>query len=466
MRKSILMMLHGLSFRLLMMTIMFVMGMGVAFYIPSVAQFRIDYLQERLATAQTAALALEEMPEQTVSDTLGQEILTSSGLNAIIVIRRDSRQLLLRANMPGALVERFDLRQVDRLTSIAQAYRTIRRRGDGYIQVHGGSMSPRFTSVVFVMEERPLYQAMIDFSVSILGFVLAVSLLTAALVYLSLHILVVRPMARLCDNVAAFRADPEDAGNLLIPTARRDEIGMVEAELARMQSEIRSALAQKTRLADLGLAISKISHDLRNVLAISQLWTDRLRASDSASAPFAARLINSIDRAVSLCERTLKYGKADEPPPLKTWLGLSGIVNEVGTSLQAEEGGVVWKNEVPADSQIFADSEQLFRLLLNLGRNALQVLKPGGLVSISTEAGSTAGAVDILFADNGPGLPETVKGKLFVPFLGGGGGSGGAGLGLAIVRELSRAHGGDISLEKSDGEGTTFRIRFPGESSG
>lgn len=420
--------------------------------------------------AQTAALAIEELPEQTVSESLGQEILTSSGLNAIIVIRQDSRQLLLRSNMPAALVERFDLRQVDGLVAIAQAYRTIVRRGEGSIQVHGGSMSPRFNSVVFVMDELPLYEAMSNYSVNLLGFILAVSLLTAGLVYLSLHVLVVRPMARLCDNVAAFRAQPEDAGNLLIPSARRDEIGMVEDELARMQYEIRNALAQKTRLADLGLAISKISHDLRNVLATSQLWTDRLRHSDAASAPFVARLINSIDRAVSLCERTLKYGKADEPPPLKTWLELHEIVDEVGASLQAEQGGIAWKNKIAADLHIFADSEQLYRLLLNLGRNAQQALTSetaGGVIAISAEVAATGNrsegaAVHILFSDNGPGLPEAVKEKLFIPFLGGSGGNGGAGLGLAIVRELARAHGGDVLLEKSSAEGTVFRICLPG----
>src|SRR4029079_9562465 len=106
-----------------------------------------------------------------------------------------------------------------------------------------------------------------------------------------------------------FSENPEDASRIIVPSQRRDEIGTAERELAHMQSELTQTLQQKNRLAALGLAVSKISHDLRNMLASAQLISDRLGSlPDLTVQRFAPKLIASLGRAISFCEGTLRFG--------------------------------------------------------------------------------------------------------------------------------------------------------------
>ncbi len=126
-----------------------------------------------------------------------------------------------------------------------------------------------------------------------------------ALVYLSLHRLMVRPMHRITENLVAFRERPEDASRDLGPSARRDEIGVVQRELVEMQRGLRVALTQRAHLVALGSAVSKINHDLRNILSSAVLVTDRLSHADDPEVRKQARaLMTAIDRAVALCEAT------------------------------------------------------------------------------------------------------------------------------------------------------------------
>lgn len=467
------MLLRSLSSRLLLLTISFVMVIGIVIYVATITQFRLNYLGQKLAMAQTAALALEEMPSQSVSPMLEQEILGSAGLRAVIVLRFDSRQIMLRSDMPSGLVGRYDIANISVLDAVGQTYDTLARRGDGFIQVSGSSMSPRFSSVVFVMDEMQLYAAMIAYSRNLITATAIILVLAGTLAQLSLYRLVVRPMRVLCNNMTAFRKTPEDSRNTLAPSGRGDEIGMVEQELSRMQFELRRALAQKTRLANLGTAVSKISHDLRNILAASQMWADRAQSADSrdaadgdASQPFIDRLTASMDRAINLCERTLKYGKADEPPPEKTEVALRDLIDEVGLALGIDDG-MQWNNRVAAELSVNADGEQLFRVFMNLGRNALQAMardtrstgSVGKVVTFTAEEDPDQGLIHILVADTGPGLPDKVRATLFKPFVGGT--RGGTGLGLAIARELARAHGGQLLLEYTGSDGTAFRLCLP-----
>ena len=130
-----------------------------------------------------------------------------------------------------------------------------------------------------VLDEAPLRNAMLTFSVNILLLSLVISGITAALVYLALHYLLVRPMRRITGSMIAFRADPENPARIIAESGRTDEVGRAEEELAAMQRELASMLHQQSRLAALGLAVSKINHDLRNLLASAQLFSDQLSTS-------------------------------------------------------------------------------------------------------------------------------------------------------------------------------------------
>ena len=115
-----------------------------------------------------------------------------------------------------------------------------------------------------------------------------------------------------------------------------------------------------------------------------------------------------------------------------------------------------WQNELAGECIVRADRDLLYRVLLNLGRNAFEA----GAASVSVHARRENGHVLVGVVDNGPGVPAAVQAQVFQPFTTGGR-AGGAGLGLAIARDLVRAHGGDIALLESNGKGTIFQFTLP-----
>src|SRR4029077_9312688 len=126
------------------------------------------------------------------------------------------------------------------------------------------------------------------------------------LVYLALHYLFVRPLRRITANMVAFRAQPENPASIIVPSGRGDEVGTAERELAAMQRDLATMLQQKNRLAALGLAGSKINHDLRNLLTTAQLFSDGLASlPDPRVQRFAPALMRALERAIAFAESTL-----------------------------------------------------------------------------------------------------------------------------------------------------------------
>jgi signal transduction histidine kinase len=231
-----------------------------------------------------------------------------------------------------------------------------------------------------------------------------------------------------------------------------------------MQTQLTQSLRQKERLAQLGGAVAKVSHDLRNILTSAQMIVDRIGGSeDPAVRRLAPKLVGSISRAVALCESTLAFGRAEEPPPVLNLVRLAAIVGEVidGERLSVGEHDISFSEDVPAGMTIRADGEQLYRVLLNLVRNARQAIVASGRPG---EIGIAAVEDDDLWritvTDTGPGLPPRAREHLFQPFQGGTT-KGGAGLGLTIAAELVRGHGGRLDLERTDAGGTSFAILLP-----
>ena len=191
--------------------------------------------------------------------------------------------------------------------------------------------SDRFEIVV---HEAALRDAMIAYSRNILLLSLAISVITATLVYVALRLLFVRPMQRLSASIVGFSTAPEDASTIIVPSGRRDEIGVAEEKLAGMQKALRDMLAQRRHLADLGLAVSKINHDLRNILASAQLFSDRLQAvEDPLVKRFVPKVISAIDRAIEYTRSVLAYGQAREEPPRRQLLSLTRLVDDVADVL-------------------------------------------------------------------------------------------------------------------------------------
>ena len=447
----------GLSARLLLLTIAFVMLSEIFIYAPSVGRFRLVYLKERVAAAHLASLALEVPPDNLVSASLREQLLDHAGSFGIVLRRPASKALMLSSDMPPRIDATFDLREERFFPLIGQAFVTLAGDGKRFLRIIG--TSPKDTSVVVetVISETPMRDAMLDYSGRILALSIMISLMTASLVYLSLHWLFVRPMRGITASMISFRNDPEDGRRVMVPGGRGDEIGVAQRELADMQRDLRAALQQKARLAALGFAVTKINHDLRNILSTAKLVSDHMGESDDPKVRrVAPTLLGAIDRAVKLCSETLGFSRDGLPPPELSRFQLRDLVVELGAEpWEALEAGAVLDNQVGEDCEVSADRTQLFRVLSNLLRNSLEA----GAKTVTVSAHMADGFVEIRVADDGPGLPKKVRENLFQPFAGSGR-VGGTGLGLPIARDLMRGHGGDIRLGEA-ASGTVFILSLP-----
>jgi signal transduction histidine kinase len=461
-RASTLRLKPGLSMRLLGLTVLFVMLAEVLIYVPSIANFRRNWLQDRIGVAQIAALVLDAAPAGAVPPDLEHKLVMQVGAQTVAIRSGGARRLLAVTDMPPEVDREVDLRSATSASLIADAFDTLVLGGPRFVRVVGPGMDG-VEFVEIVLDETPLRDAMLRFSINILLLSLVISGITALLVFAALHVMIVRPVRRLTSSIIAFERNPEDASLAVRPSGRGDEIGIAEEALGAMQHTLADELRQKKHLAALGLAVSKINHDLRNMLATAQLFSDRLASTrDPTVERFAPKLIAALDRAIGFCQSTLAYGRASERQPERTEIDLRALVEDLRDNLGLWEGDSVrLVNEVPPTLRVNADPEHLARVLQNLGRNAAQVLRENGASpgTITVTARQEKGGVAIDIADDGPGVPDSARASLFQPFLSSTA-TGGTGLGLAIADELVRAHGGSISLVPSE-KGALFRIVLP-----
>jgi signal transduction histidine kinase len=460
----------GLSGKLLLLTILFVMIAEVLIYVPSIANFRLTWLADRVAVARTVSIVLNaQTPENekiNLPAKVVQEILDSIGAKTVAIKMGNQRKLLALNDLPHEIHHEIDLRNPSMMLAVWEALQTLFFCSDNDIIRVVGHAPMGADFIEIVIAEGPLRQAMLRFSRNIVLLSLIISAITAALVYLSLHYMIVRPMNRLSTNMVSFRQDPENAGRVVTPSGRTDEIGIAERELGVMQRDLASMLQQKSHLAALGLAVSKINHDLRNLLASAQLFSDRLASvPDPNVQRFAPKLMRSLERAIAFCQSTLSYGQVKEPPPDRRPVLLETLVEDVRETLGlAPESQVRWIAAVERGLHVDADPDQLFRVILNLTRNALQALESRAPNEPGRDqlriTGRREGAVAVIeVSDTGPGVTDQARAHLFEAFQGSTR-RGGSGLGLAIAAELVRAHGGEIRLV--DGTiGATFRLIIP-----
>ena len=342
-------------------------------YVPSIANFWTNRLNDRLAAANTAALVLDAAPLGMVPDSLARQILTSVGARAVAIKMGQQRRLLASADLPAAIDRDIDMRTLTVWSAIVESFETMLETGNQTIRVVGPAPGgAQFIEVV--VDEKPLRQAMYRFSRNLLLVSLVIAMLAAGLVYLALHYLFVRPMRRLTANLVGFHENPESAARIIVPSQRGDEIGVAERELSDMQRDLVSMLSQKSRLAALGLAVSKINHDLRNLLASSQLLSDQLASvPDPRVQRFAPKLMRSLERAIDFCQSTLSYGRAQEAAPDRRMILVEPVVAEVRESAGlAADASITWISAIERGLSIDAD--------------------PGPAVSRAAQSGAQRGA--------------------------------------------------------------------------
>ncbi|PKR50282.1 sensor histidine kinase [Thalassospira povalilytica] len=478
----------SLSARLLVLTVSFVMLAEVFVFAPSVARFRVDWLKAHLDSGYLAALALEATPDQMIPDDLEKELLSNAGIEAVILRREDRKLLLQRDDMPAKVDKNVNLTNFSIPMAVMEGLATLAQTEDRMLRVIGmPSMAPDF-EIEILVHEKALTKAMRNFGWRVFGLSLMISFFTAGLVYFALNRLLVRPMRTLTHDMIRFRENPQDKSSLITPGLRDDEIGVARQELAIMQQDIQAMLNQRRRLAALGTAATKISHDLRNALATSMLMTEQLaKSQDDEVRAVVPRLLSSMERAVYISEQTLSFARETPAPRDLAKFTLIELIEEIRDQilLQKSENlmdGAAGRDlgdkdepctaridiDLPDDVMLEADYDMLFRAFSNLIRNPLEA--GADIVTVtwsnpiagktSDESDQSRSFIDVLIKDNGPGLPEKAIKNLFVPFAGSGR-KGGTGLGLAIARELISTHNGELRLVATGPDGAVFGVKLP-----
>lgn len=443
----------SLSARLLLLTVVFVMLAEVLIFVPSVARFRATYLNDRMEAAHLAMLVLDATPDGMVSEEMSEELLTYVGAYSVAA-RKGDLKLSLMMEMPPPVDATVRPAEEGMVDMIVRAIAALAADRNAVMRVVGPSPKDPSVELDILMDYAPLCEAVQSFAVRIFWLSLAISLLTALMVFLVLRRQLVRPLKRLIRHMVRFRAQPEDRSRVIRPSGRRDEVGIAERELAAMQTAVRDALTQRRHLAALGTAVAKINHDLRGILSSALIVSDRLETSEDPEVRrIAPGLLDAIDRAVDMCSRTLSYVGHDVPTMDLAPVPLRDVVADAAFGLQ---NGTRVRNSVDRGLTIHADRTQVFRIFNNLFRNAAEA----GAHDVAVEATASDVGIAIRVSDDGPGLPPRAQENLFQPFEGSGK-AGGTGLGLSIARELARGHGGDLVLVETGAEGTCFEITLP-----
>lgn len=469
----------GVSWRVVSAPILVVLVVELLIAIPGLATYRRAWLLDRVASARIALAVLHAASGRVVPEDATRAVLDAVGVRAVAVEVGGSRRMLAGAPDESGPAPRVDPAQEGALASVAAAWGAVLAGGSGPIWIvgHGspdraaeaaaaGSDGARIERIDVLVDDSGLVSALRGVALTVLFSSLVLATAVAGAVALVLYWTVVRPVRRLTRNLMGFAEDPEGVDRIMPPSRRRDAIGEAENAVARMEWVLAGELGEKRRLAVLGLSVSNINHELRNLLTTAQLLGDRLDGvADPVVQRVAPRLIAALDRAIRFCEATLAYGRATEPYPQRRRVPLAPLVVELeDLAGLGADARIRIETRVPADLTVFVDPEQFSRALTNIVRNAVQALDaaatldvaPLVTVTATREGEGASSRVTILLSDNGPGLPEHGRKDLFAPFQG----SmrvGGTGLGLAIASELVRLNGGTLDLDEGT-KGACFRI--------
>jgi signal transduction histidine kinase len=460
----------GLAGRLLLLTISFVLLTMGLWYTSRLSAYRDNWLRDRLMVAHTAMLLFGETGDETVPTELAGKILRSVGAKAIIVTLPDGRRLAASSGAAAPVVETDEVGDASVIAGGEAAFHTFFAAPGSLIRIIGRTQSDG-ALVDITLDQTPLIDAVWRISRNFITLSLIVSAVVTCVLWAALWWMVIRPVRRLTSSIMAFGERPQEGVPIPAGGARNDEIGRAEAALAAMQGSLRRELSQRKRLAELGMAVARINHDLRNMLSAAQLISDRLASiPDPLAQRLAPRLVATLDRAILFCQSTLTYGGGREQAPARRRFDLRELVREIVEAAEAEHAGAIaYAIDIPPNFELSADPDHVWRVIENLCRNAAQVLRNQGAqagrpTAIRLAAIRTDGVALIEISDTGPGFPPAENLRIFEPFHLSTR-EGGAGLGLAIAADLVERNGGSISLAETKSDdfycGARFLIKLP-----
>lgn len=457
----------GLASRVLIVTIGSVVLALALFYSTRLVAYRETWIHNKLSTAHAVTDAFA--PEgPIIPDEVARRILAAADVRQIVVEGPDGRRQI------GP--EEYPLPHVQTATVNDGAYSSIREALQTFFAPSGSLIRSSETesdghTIEVTFDEGPLVESLWRISRAFLAVSAIVATVVTCVLWAALWQLVLRPVRRLTSNIIAFGENPQDMSRVITPTGRHDEIGRAEIALAAMQNSLAHELTQRKRLAELGMAVARINHDLRNILSAAQLISDRLAAiPDPLAQRLAPRLVATLDRAIRFCQATLTYGGAREQVPKRRRFDLSEKVREVADAGRAEHGdAIAYQVEIPPRFDVYADPDQMLRVLENLSRNAAEALSVNGAQrdrpkAIRFAAIRTDGVALIEVGDTGPGFPPHLISQIFEPFHTSTNADG-TGLGLAIAADLVTRNGGSIALAPAKSDdfycGARFLIKLP-----
>ncbi len=443
-----------LSQRLVWLTVATVLIAEALFFLPSLARARHDWLERHLRAGQIAALSADGGKLQ---NGIRADLLTLAGVEAVTLQESDRTLRLTRAGVTPDGAVRTDLPGDSLPAAAAGVIGGLVGRSDALLDVRGPSLLDEGGSVAVLVRRAALDHFLSRFALRVGAISLAVAGAVGLLLFCALTLLLVRPLHRLTESIAAFRADPERAAPYDGVTHGDDEIAVAGRELAAMQRELRAALWRNARLAALGTSVAKINHDLRGILSPALLTAERLQMSEEPGIKRAGdTLVRAVERATTLVRSIVEFAREIPVAPQRARIALRPVVAEAADQALHATPDLAIDNAVPEAMEIDAERASIVRVLTNLLRNAGEARAHHVRVTAEQEGGVVA----VTVADDGPGLPDAVQAALFRPFVTGGR-PGSTGLGLAIVRDLVRAHGGEASLLATSASGTSFRITLP-----
>ena len=240
-------------------------------------------------------------------------------------------------------------------------------------------------------------------------------------------------------------------------------------ELDELSSVLNGMLAGlEVSMEQMEAFTSDAAHQLRTPLTRLRCDVDLILGSGSELAPETRdrleEMRGELERLAQTCGRLLLLARLDEnafEDALADDVDVSAVVEELVDQMGpvAAEKGVTLSSVLAGPASIRCVKVLLVEALLNLLDNALRVSSPGGVIRIAVA--TAGGAVMVNVSDQGPGVPEELREKIFRRFFRAGGSSEGTGLGLSIVRGIARAHGGDVQVGAASGGGATFTLSLP-----
>jgi signal transduction histidine kinase len=460
----------GLAARVLAVTIGFVLLAMSLFYVTRLTAHREMLLHGKISAVQTTVEAFGMAGPTPPPQDLSQRILNSVDVKWMAIETPTGRREFVIAGGPPAGVESIIADDNSYPESMAATFHALFAAPRTVVKLSAPAQASE-PAIEFAFDETTLVQSLRRVSYNFLTISLTIAAVVTCVLWAALWRMVLQPVRRLTSNIIAFGESPQDASRVIAPTGRGNEIGRAEAALAVMQGSLAHELAQGKRLAELGMAVARINHDLRNILSAAQLISDRLATiPDPLAQRLAPRLVATLDRAIQFCQSTLTYGASRELPPSRRRFDLSELVSQVVEAGTAEhEVAIDYNIDIPPRFCVYADPDHMLRVLENLSRNAAQALMAKGATdgrpkAIRFAAIRTDGLALVEISDTGPGFPPDQHDRIFEPFHKSTSDVG-AGLGLAIAADLVTRNGGAITLAPAKADdfycGARFLIKLP-----